>query len=144
MKQFIKSTAIILICTMMLTIVACGFKSYSTVEDWYADNPASQKSMEAMAKAESTDDLTIEFDVEENKIIYRYIYGEKIFGQSEEIDAAAKRMLDSGIEQSRSTYTQAIDQVAQSSKIDASKISIVLEWYNPGASTPSYSLTVTK
>ena len=144
MKKINKSATIILACAMMLMIVACGSKSYSTVEEWYADNPASQKSMEAMAKAESTDDLTIEFDIKENKIIYRYIYGVKIFGQSEEIDAAAKRMLDSGIEQSRSTYIQAINQVAQSSKIDASKISVVLEWYNPGASTPSYSLTITK
>lgn len=144
MKQLNKSTAIILVCVMMLMMAACGSKSYSTVEEWYADNPAAQKSMKAMVEDESTKELTIEFDVKENQLIYRYIYGEKIFGQSEEIDVAAKKMLDSGIEQTRSTHIQAIDQIARSSKIDAGKISIVMEWYNPGASTPGYSLTITK
>lgn len=139
-----KRVTIILTCVMMLMMAACSSKSYSTVEEWYADNPAAQESMKSMMEDESTKELTIEFDVKENQLIYRYIYGEKIFGRSEEIDAAAKKMLDSGIEQTRSTHIQAIDQIARSSKIDASKISIVMEWYNPGANTPGYSLTITK
>lgn len=144
MKQLNKLTAIILICAIMLMMAACSSKSYSSVEEWYADNPVSQKAMEAMLKNQNTDGLTIEFEIKENVLIYRYIYDKKIFGQSEEIDKAAKEMLDSSVNQSISGFTQGIDEIAQSTQIDASKISIVLEWYNPGASKPSYSRTIAK
>lgn len=139
-----KQVAIIMICALMLILTACSSKSYSTVEEWYADNPVAQKAMEAMMKNQNGDGLTVEFDIKGNDLIYRYIYDEKIFGQSEEIDKAIKATLDSGIEKSKSSFNQNIDEIAKTTKIDASNISIIFEWYNPGASTPSYSRTYTK
>lgn len=144
MKKLNKLTATILACAMMLMMAACGSKSYSSLEEWYLDNPAYEKTMQTMLNSQKTEGLSMEFDIKDNNLVYRYIYDNQVFGQSEEIDAAAKEMLDSALEQQKSNFTQGIDEIAKASKIDASTISVVLEYYNPGESTPSYSQSFTK
>lgn len=144
MKKFNKLTAIILACAMMLMMAACGSKTYSSLEEWYSDNPAYEKTMQTMLSSQKADGLSMEFDIQDNSLVYRYIYDQAVFGQSEEIDAAAKELLDSALEQQKSNFTQGIDEIAKASKIDASTISVVLEYYNPGESAPSYSQTITK
>lgn len=144
MNRLTKLTALLLSGIMMLVMASCGSKDYASLEEWYNDNPAYQKTMESMLSSQQTDGLTMEFDIKSNDLVYRYIYDDQVFGKSDDVDAAAKEMLDSALEQQKNNFTQAIDQIAKASGIDAGSLSVVLEYYNPGESAPSYSQTVTK
>ncbi len=143
MKKIQKLTVLILALAMALSMAGCSSKTYSSLEEWYADNSMFDSTIQSMMNSEM-EGGSVEFAVEDNSIVYRYKFDEQTFGLNSDVDTAIKQTLDSNLETQRSTFTQLIDEFAKSSKIDVSAISVKLEYYNPGATTPSFTQSITK
>lgn len=140
-----KATIFVLALSMIMVIAGCASKTYASLEEWYADNPKAVSSVEAgLNQASASGDMSVEFAIEGNKIIYRYKLNEKLFGVNDETDRILKSTLDNNLEAQRSNFTKSIDSISLGSGIDASLISIHLEYYNPGDAEPSFSQVVTK
>lgn len=143
MKKYAKISAIIMVFAVMFVLAGCGKKTYATVEDWYAANPAMAGFLDVMMN-QDMEGGKISVDIKENVIIYRLDMDEAIFGISQEMDTAYKNALDGELEKEHDTYVGVIDDVAKTSGVSASKITLRYEIYNPGATTPGYTKIVKK
>lgn len=143
MRNKTRLTALLLSCVMMLMMAACGSKSYANLAEWLADNPAFAETVEESMN-QGVEDARMEFDIEDNVIIYRYFYNDKVFGVDAETDETIKQYFDSSISAQESTFTNVIDSVAEAAGIDTSNVSLRIEFYNPDEGTPGYTYTVTK
>ncbi|MCM1092166.1 MAG: DUF4854 domain-containing protein [Butyrivibrio sp.] len=143
-----RKKAAILILTlsiMIMTLVGCAAKTYANLEEWYNDNPKATSQVQAgLNQANTSDDMSVEFAIEDNQIIYRYKLNEQLFGLDDETDRILKSTLENNLNVQRDSFIQSIDDIALGSGIDASLISVHLEYYNPGDTTPVFSQVVTK
>lgn len=144
MKKLYKSVVIILACAMVLMMAACGRKSYSSLEEWYSDNPTYEKTLQTMLSLQKMESLSMKFSIEENNLVYRYTYNYQVFGLDSLTDAYIRKTIYDGIEAQNSSFTQTIDNIAKESGIDADSLAVQLEYYNPGETTPGYTHTITK
>lgn len=128
--------ALIMTCVILLTFTAC-FKSYATLEEWYADHPSQQISpMKFSANGVSA---SVELSIEENVVVYKAFMSQKTIGEDPQTDSTYKSYFDSSFTNQQTTFHKMISQLSSESGIDASMISIRYEIYNPGESTPCYS-----
>lgn len=140
-----KAAILILTLSMIMVMVGCASKTYANLEEWYADNPREASSVNAVLnQSNSSSDMSMEFAIEDNKIIFRYKLNEKLFGLDDETDRILKSTLDNNLEVQRNNFIQSIDSVSRASRIDASLISVHLDYYNPGDTEPCFSQVVTK
>ncbi len=142
MKKFTRLTALVLTAAMLLLTTGCMSKTYASAEEWYLDNPGLSDSMQAMSTG--SNGASIEFDIKGNDVIYRYRFNQVLFGQNEATDQLLKSALDKDIESQREVFTNIIDMVSKDSGVDASLISVRLEYYNQGADSPGHTQTITK
>ena len=140
-----KAAILILAFSMIMVMAGCASKTYASLEEWYANTPQAVSSVEAgINQVGASSDMSVEFAIEGNKIIYRYKLNEKIFGLDDETDGILKSTLENGLEIQRDNFIKSIDSVSLGSGIDSSLISIHLEYYNPGDTEPYFSQVVTK
>lgn len=143
MKQLNKSVAIILICAMMLMLAACEqTKTYATVEEWYADNPPLPEDFTHAVIKEEGLSATMDIFFEGNVMICKGTMSKTIFGEDEKMDEIYFKVLDNVIYKSQTKISDIISTLSVRSGIDASQISVRYEFYNPGATTPSYSKSI--
>lgn len=140
-----KAAILILTLSMIMVMVGCASKTYANVEEWYADNPQEANAVNTMLRQSNTsNDMSMEFAVEGNKIIFRYKLNEKLFGLDDDTDRILKSTLNNNLEIQRNNFIQSIDSVSRASRIDTSLISVHLDYYNPGDTEPCFSQVVTK
>lgn len=139
MKKQHKRVVVLLICAMMLTLAACGRKTYTSLEEWYADNPSEK--MEKQSFSEESNTASVGISIEGNTIVYKMNLGTKITGRDELTDSIMLLTFDSALAGDKSGNDQLIKQISDKSGIDASLISIRYELYNPGEKKPCYNKT---
>lgn len=140
-----KAAILVLTLSMLMAMVGCASKTYASLEEWYADNPQAVRSVEAgLSQASASGEMSVEFAIEGNKIIYRYKLNEQLFGLGDETDRILKSTLDNNLEVQRDNFIKSIDSISLGSGIDASLISVHLDYYNPGDTEPCFSQVVTK
>lgn len=140
-----KAAILVLTLSMIMVMVGCASKTYASLEEWYDNNPQAASSVNAsLNQVNTSSDMSMEFAIEGNKIIYRYKLNEKIFGLSDETDQILKSTLDNSLEAQRNNFIKSIDSISLGSGIDASLISVHLDYYNPGDTEPCFSQVVTK
>lgn len=139
MRKYFKYFAFLLACTMALTMTACERKTYTSLEEWYADNP-SKKLSDTTFTAGSTK-ASAGVSIEGNVIVYQLNTGAKVFGKGEMTDAIMTAVFDSAFAENQSNNDKLIEQLSADSGIDASLISIRYEVYNRGETTPAYIMT---
>lgn len=141
MKKYTRIFALVFTLSVMLLTACGGKKTYSTVEEWYDDNPALRTFINAGIEnaEESGDDLAMV--IEDNTLIYSVVLEEKMFGESDEMDKLYKQFFDESFEAEKDEYVSIIPDLADLSGIPESSISVKIEIYNPGESTPSYTKT---
>ncbi len=144
MKKFTRVLAMVMALVMMMLAAGCGEKKYTTVEDWYKDNVDEFTEIEEELNS-STQDGKLSLYVEGNVIVYKLEMNEALFTEDEETNALIVSTFDSMFEQQKDTYTSLIDSVAEECKIDASKISVRIDVYDPNKTTePGYTIELTK
>jgi len=141
MKKHVRIFALVLTLSMMLLTACGGKKTYSTVEEWYDDNPALRTFINAGIDNAEEDGDDLAMIVEDNTLIYSVKLEEKMFGESEEMDATYKAFFDESFEAEKEEYVSIIPDLADMSGVPESSISIRIEIYNPGETTPSYTKT---
>lgn len=139
MKKQARFVTLFLICAVMLTMAACGHKSYASLEEWYADNPSEK--LEKMTFSEGSSKASIGFSVEKNVLVYKMNYGTQIFGNDDMINKIFTATFDKAFLEDKERNNQIIKQLADKSGIDASLISLRFEIYNPGETKPRYQRT---
>lgn len=140
MKQLNKSIAIVLICAMMLTMTACEQKqSYATLEEWYADHPLPEDITHKVIHEEGLS-LTRDIIVEGNDVISKGTMSKKIFGEDEKMDEVYFKIADNIAHEEQDNINELIKLLSELSGIAKSQISLRYEFYNPGATTPSYTI----
>ncbi len=130
-----------LLALSMIFMTGCGKKSYSTVEEWYDDNPTLHASINAEIENADENGETSAMIIEGNTLIYSIKLEEKAFGESEEYDAICKAYFDETFEADKEEYVSIIPDLADLSGVPESSISVRIEIYNPDESTPSYTKT---
>lgn len=144
MKKFTKVFAMMMALVMMVLAVGCGQKKYTTVEDWYKDNTKEFAEIEKQLNEGQTDGK-MSIYCEENVIVYKLEMNENIFDGDAETNELIKTTFDSMFEAQKDTYTSLIDSVAEECKIDASKISVRIDVFDPTTTTEAgYSISLTK
>ncbi|MBR1854727.1 MAG: hypothetical protein IJ794_16540 [Lachnospiraceae bacterium] len=135
-----KTLLLLLLMVVSMIFAGCGKKSYATLEDFLNDNPAAKSSLNASM---SSSDGTATVDVSGNTLIMKAYYNEKVWGVDPSVDAQLKTQMDAYFAGAsvQKQLEQSINQVAEGSGIDASKLSARYEFYNPGDTTPSYTYT---
>ena len=139
MKKQASFVTLFMICAMILTMVACGRKSYASLEEWYADNPSEK--LEKMNFSEGSSTASMGLSVEENVLVYKMNYGTRIFGNDEMINKIFTATFDKAFIEDEERNNKIIKQLADKSGIDASLISLRFEIYNPGETKPCYQRT---
>lgn len=140
-----KVAILVLTLSMIMVMVGCASKTYASLEEWYADNPQAASSVNAsLNQVNTSSDMSMEFAIEGNKIIYRYKLNEQLFGLRDETDQILKSTLDESLEVQRDNFIKSIDSISLASGIDASLLSVHLDYYNPGDTEPCFSQVVTK
>lgn len=140
-----KAAILVLALSMIMVMIGCASKNYASLEEWYTNNPQAVSSVNAgLNQVNTSSDMSMEFAIEGNKIIYRYKLNEKIFGLSDKTDQILKSTLDDSLEAQRDNFIKSIDSVSLASGIDASLLSVHLDYYNPGDTEPYFSQVVTK
>lgn len=129
----------IMTCIILLTMTACGHKSYATLEEWYADNPS--KKLDELNFSEGGTKASVGISIEGNVIVYKMNLGTKTIGRGDMMDKVFTAVFDSAFADDKSNNDKVIKQLSSDSGIDASLISIRYEIYNPGESTPCYTKT---
>ncbi|MDE6015460.1 MAG: hypothetical protein K2H41_07180 [Acetatifactor sp.] len=143
MKRNAKVTVLLFTLALLFVMAGCGKKTYATVGEWYDDNPAAAAAITRAINASGNgESMTIA--IEENNIIYRIVMDEETFGSSEEMDAFYAQVFDEMLSADEASIKKNIDAIAQDTGVDASKITIIYEVYNPGASTPGYTKSFKK
>ncbi|MDE7251928.1 MAG: DUF4854 domain-containing protein [Acetatifactor sp.] len=140
-----KAAILVMTLSMIMVMVGCASKTYADLEEWYADNPREASAVNAgLNQVNSSGEMSMEFAIEGNKIIYRYKLNEKLFGLDAETDRILKSTLDNNLEVQRDNFIKSIDSISSASRIDASLLSVHLDYYNPGDTEPCFSQVVTK
>ena len=132
-----------LLALSMLFMTGCGQKNYRTIEEWYNDNPSLRSSINTELENADEDGETSAMIIEDNTLVYSIQLEEKVFGESEEDDAICKAFFDETFEAEKETYVSIIPDLADLSGVPESSISVRIEIYNPGESSPSYTKTFT-
>lgn len=143
MKRNTKVTVLLFTLALLFVMAGCGKKTYATVEEWYDDNPAVSATL-TRAINSNGDSENISIAIEDNNIIYRTVMDEAIFGLTKETDVMYTQVFDNILSKGEASLKSNIDEIAQSTGVDASKITIIYEVYNPGASTPGYTKSIKK
>lgn len=138
MKKLYKRIVFFVLCAMMLTMSACGRKSYASVEEWYADNPSEK--LDQMNFSASSTKASVSISFEGNVIVYKMNLGTKTLGKDDLTDKIFTAAFDSAFSD-QSSNDKVINQISANSGIDASLISIRYEIYNPGETKPCYKKT---
>lgn len=82
---------------------------------------------------------------EGNVIVYKLEMNENLFDGDAETNELIKTTFDSMFEAQKDTYTSLIDSVSEECKIDASKISVRIDVFDPTTTTEAgYSIELTK
>lgn len=143
MKKFTRVLAMVMALVMMMLAAGCGEKKYTTVEDWYNDNTDEFAEIEEQLNSSSSDGK-LSLYCEGNIIVYKLEMNEALFNGDADTNALIVSTFDSMFEAQKDTYTSLIDSVAEECKIDASKISVRIDVFDPGASEAGYSIELTK
>lgn len=138
MKKITKLSTFIAAASIMLVMAGCA-KNYTSVQDWFDNNPAAAKLTEAMVADQSDETGTMEFEVQNNDLIYKYTFTEQTFGLDDEMDKLYKETFDASFSSESASQEQIIADIAEDCGIEAASIRLVYEFYNPGSSTPSYT-----
>lgn len=140
MKKHVKIFALVLALSLML-LTGCSFnKTYSTVEEWYNDNPVFSTIINTAISA-NADGEEISMLIVDNTIVYSLVLEEKVFGENAELDALYKQEFDKALEEDKDTYIDLIPDIADLSGVPESSISVRIELFNPNEVTPSYTKT---
>lgn len=142
-KKFCSTRALLLLTLLMVSmfVAGCGKKSYASVEEYLNANPAI---LTAMNTSMSSSDATGKAEVSGNTIIMKLYYKQTVWGLDSSIDSQLKNMMDQYFSQSESDLAESLADVSKESGVDVSQISYRFEYYNPDASTPSYTYTYPK
>ena len=143
MKKQTRFLSFFMVCIILFTMTACGQKTYSTLEEWYADNPLPESETHSTYQGDGFSG-TIDITIEENELIYKCTLSKKIFGVDAKMDEIYKEYFDKSFSQQQATFNEIINNISSTSGIDASLISLRYEYYNPGDSTPFYSKSFDK
>lgn len=143
MKKFTRVLAMVMALVMMMLAAGCGEKKYTTVEDWYNDNTDEFAEIEEQLNSSSSDGK-LSLYCEGNVIVYKLEMNEALFNGDADTNALIVSTFDSMFEAQKDTYTSLIDSVAEECKIDASKISVRIDVFDPGAAEAGYSIELTK
>lgn len=141
MKKQFRILALVLALSMAL-MTGCGKKTYATAEEWYSSNPAASAFMTAMVEAED-ESGNMTFGISGNTVVYGLTMDEAVFGQDAETDTALKEYFDAAFDQETATYQQIITELSEACGIAASELSVRIEIFNPGETTPGYTKTFT-
>lgn len=138
-----KTLLLLIFMVMSMIFAGCGKKSYETLEEFLNDNPTVKSDLNASM---SSSDGTATLEISGNTLIMKAYYNEKVWGVDSTMDAQLRLQMDDYFAGAsvQKQLEQSINQVAEGSGIDASKLSARYEFYNPGASTPSYTYTYPK
>lgn len=141
MKKHLRIFALVLALSMVL-MTGCGKKTYATAEEWYTSNPAAAAFMTAMVEAED-ESGSMTFAINGNTVVYGLTMDEAVFGVDAETDAALKEYFDAAFDQETATYQQIITELSNTCGVAASELSVRIEIFNPGETTPGYTKTFT-
>lgn len=146
MKKHTRIFALALALSMMI-LAGCSNlnKTYNSVEEWYDANPMMSSMIQlGMAAEEDSDELT--FDIEGNAIVYGLIMEEEVFGIDAEMDQFYKEYFDSyfSSEDVYNEYSELITSISELCGIPESEISVRIDIFNPGSTTPGYTTSITK
>lgn len=142
-KRNLKKISLLVTLMMLALFVAgCGRKTYASLEEYVQSNPIPETFTNMSSSSDGVGiDVKVEFSG--NTAIAKCTYSETFFGVSAAQDAQLQAALDQAFstESQKGQLDKSIQDFAQASGIDASLITIRYEFYNPNASTPSYSIS---
>lgn len=143
MKKNTKVAVVLFTFALLFVMAGCGKKTYASVEEWYNADPKTS-AMVNSAIGSSMDGATVSMEIKENSITCRIEMDEAMFGLDPEVDALYKSTLDDAFSQDEDSVKAYIDEMASATGVDASKITVTYAVYNPGESTPGYSISFQK
>lgn len=125
-KTTLRTIAIALVMTLMLSMTACGGNKDAALEEYFQTDEMQEMIQEAKDSVEGSG-MSIELLAEGNSLIYEYTFEEDSFDDS--MLDAVKDQLVSGLESAASTFEGIASDLNEELKVDNSTV-IVRYLYN--------------
>jgi len=126
MKKFAKSLLVVVaLCAVAIFAAGCGKMS---LEDYVASD-AIRSYVDSTNESSESSGIKMEILADGDKLIYEYTYTDPI--DEENVDAA-KEMLDSAMEQEKSTFEGVVDALSES--VDVQNPSVTVRYLNADGS----------